>query len=113
MLAGRPVECLSGPLSERSPSNARRSLKTRRDAVRLGVCHPSEPGITALVATELRASSFEMAFRIRALGCDGGRLADGRYSVALPEVATGSPLALPDQIRRELLAVEADASDYP
>jgi acyl-CoA thioesterase FadM len=83
--------------------------------LRLGPCRPMEPGVRALVATamtELRTSSFEMAFRIRALGSDGGPVADGRYSVTLVEVATGNPLVLPDQIRRELLAVEADASDY-
>jgi acyl-CoA thioesterase FadM len=83
--------------------------------LRLGQCHPVEPGVSALVATamtELRTSSFEMAFRIRVLGFDGGPVADGRYSVALVEVATGNPLVVPDQIRRELLAVEAEASDH-
>ena len=83
--------------------------------LRLGLCRTMEPGVRALVATamtELRTSSFEMAFRLRALGSDDGPVADGRYSVALLEVATGHPLALADQVRRELLAVEADASEY-
>jgi acyl-CoA thioesterase FadM len=100
--------------------NVRRATRAGRSRLivsplRLGLCRPVEPGITALVATamtELRTSSFEMAFRIRALGSDGGPVADGRFSVALREVATGNPLTMPERMRRELLAVEADASDY-
>jgi acyl-CoA thioesterase FadM len=104
---------------DRCPSLHRETCEGRSRLVvtplRLGLCRTMEPGIRALIGTamtELRTSSFKMAFRIRALGSDGGPVADGRFSVALLEVATGNPLTLPDQIRRELLAVEADASDY-
>jgi hypothetical protein len=41
-----------------------------------------------------------------------GASADGRCSIVLHDTMNGSPLTIPDEVRSELLAIEAAASEY-
>jgi acyl-CoA thioesterase FadM len=80
---------------------------TTRRSVRIG-----QTVRIAIAATELRSTSFEMALRVRALGEDGGPVADGRCSIGWTERADGRPAPIPDEITSELIELAATATEY-
>ena len=82
--------------------------------LRMGSSGSIEPGRAVWVAvsvTELRPSSFDMAFRVRELGGDGAILAQGGCSVEIAE-SDGSTMKVPEAIRQEILAIEANSASY-
>ncbi len=68
------------------------------------------PGTTVLIGvsvTELRASSLDLAIRIRGVAEDGRPVViNGRVVVAIVDAATGSAVAFPDSLRAEVVAGE-------
>jgi acyl-CoA thioesterase FadM len=66
----------------------------------------------AIATTELWPTAFEIAYRVRVLSRDAGPVANGRCSVSFVSVADGSPAAVPDDVRSELIGLESTAFEY-
>jgi len=74
---------------------------------------PYRGGVTvAISVTEIRASSFDMALRIRSARDDGARPASGRCTVALVRDADGAVIPIPREIRDEFIALQLGASAW-
>jgi acyl-CoA thioesterase FadM len=76
---------------------------------------PLIAGETLLVAvsvTELRPSSFDMAFRVRGLSAGGSVVATGRCTVELVDEDGHRPALISPSVRQDILAMEAAATDY-
>ncbi len=77
-----------------------------------GTLRAGDPILVAVAAPEIRPSSFDMTFRVRTLGDDGSVIVDGRCTMVLFDPATGESRPVPATLRRDLLDIEAAATDY-
>ncbi len=77
-----------------------------------GILRADDPILIAVSAPEVRPSSFDMTFRVRGLGNDGSVIADGRCTMVLVDPATGESRPVPASLRRDLIDIEAAATDY-
>jgi len=77
-----------------------------------GTLRADDPILIAVSAPEVRPSSFDMTFRVRGLGDDGSVIADGRCTMVLVDPATGESRPVPASLRRDLMDIEAAATDY-
>jgi len=74
---------------------------------------PYPGGVTVAVSvTEIRASSFDMALRIRTARDDDAPPASGGCTVALVRDADGTVIPVPREIRDELIALQLGASAW-
>jgi len=94
-----------------SSCRTRVALGSVRLSSRRGV-RPGERVLIALGATELRPSSFVLAFRVRILGSDAAPILDGHRSVSLLDTASSSSIPVPIEIQSELIMLADTASEY-
>ncbi len=99
------------------PGDRRRRGRVAPQATELrvritGTLRADDPILIAVSAPEVRPSSFDMTFRVRGLGDDGSVIADGRCTMVLVDPATGESRPVPASLRRDLMDIEAAATDY-
>lgn len=74
---------------------------------------PYRGGVTVAVSvTEVRASSFDMALRIRLTADHDAPPASGRCTVALVRDADGAVIPIPREVRDEFIALQLGASAW-
>src|SRR5438128_998436 len=94
-------------LRERSRSELRARLHDAPELARFG--RPTAV-IVGAGATEIRPTSFTIAFRLRPIDGDGDDAINAACEVSLEYPETGEPIELGNDIRDELFALEHEAS---
>ena len=86
-------------------------LSTRRNARVIGTISGEEI-LVAVSVTEVRPTSFDMAFRLRSCGKDGRVVLDTKMTCVLTAGASRDALPISPEIRAGLIAVEKEACAY-